>query len=189
MTQWVFVRHGQSVANRDGWLAGHIDAPLSPLGVHQARCLHRSMQSLPITRVITSDLSRAIRTAELAYGTDKHPINIHSVLRERYLGDWEYKKRRWATQPKRRHHLMSWQIGPPNGESRKDVALRVLGFLDQLAPSPMTLFVAHGTLLSSIIGLLDGTPVDQMGWASVPNATLIHRDVPEGTWSRLNPDL
>jgi len=84
---------------------------------------------------------------------------------------------------------MSWDIGPPRGESRRDVALRVLGFLEKLEPSPMTLLVAHGTLLSSIIGLLDGTPVDQMGWASVPNATLIHRKVPDGTWGDLLASL
>ena len=77
---------------------------------------------------------------------------------------------------------MSWETGPPNGESRLDVARRVLQFLTTLEPVPMTLMVAHGTLLSSIVGLLDQTPVDEMGWASVPNATPIYRTVSQGTW-------
>ena len=67
---------------------------------------------------------------------------------------------------------MSWETGPPNGESRLDVARQVLQFLTTLEPVPMTLMVARGTLLSSIVGLLDQTPVDEMGWASVPNANL-----------------
>ena len=178
----MFIRHGQSVANRDGWLAGHIDAPLSPLGVHQARLLQRELRTQRFSRILTSDLQRAVRTAELACTTQTHRIESYPELRERYLGDWEYKSRRWATTPERKHHLMSWETGPPNGESRLDVARRVLQFLTTLEPMPMTLMVAHGTLLSSIVGLLDRTPVDEMGWASVPNATPIYRTVSQGKW-------
>ena len=38
-TTWHFVRHGQSVANAEGWVAGHVDTPLTELGKHQARQL------------------------------------------------------------------------------------------------------------------------------------------------------
>jgi bisphosphoglycerate-dependent phosphoglycerate mutase len=42
MPTWIFVRHGQSVANREGWLAGHYDAPLTDQGEAEAiaaRCV------------------------------------------------------------------------------------------------------------------------------------------------------
>ena len=32
MSQWIFLRHGESVANAGGFLAGWDDVPLTPLG-------------------------------------------------------------------------------------------------------------------------------------------------------------
>jgi bisphosphoglycerate-dependent phosphoglycerate mutase len=36
MPTWTFVRHGQSVANREGWIAGHYDVPLTEQGEAEA---------------------------------------------------------------------------------------------------------------------------------------------------------
>jgi broad specificity phosphatase PhoE len=80
---------------------------------------------------------------------------------------------------------MSWAEGPPSGEARRDVAIRVLGWLSTLDPSPNTLIVAHGTLLGCLVGLLDGTPVETIGWSFMPNATLFTREVPPGQWASL----
>ena len=186
MHTWYFVRHGQSVANRDGWLAGHVDAPLTPLGVRQAQCLAPQIRTLPISRVLTSDLRRAYRTAELlTHGTGLVPERFEA-MRERHLGDWEHREKRWALHSERKHHLMSWETGPPGGgEGRRDVAHRILRWLIEVDAGPNTLMVAHGTLLGAIIGLLDETPVDRIGWSFMPNATLFERQIAPNQWKTL----
>lgn len=185
MTTWYFVRHGQSVANRDGWLAGHVDAPLSPLGVRQCQRLVPAMSGVDISRAFSSDLKRAARTAQIITSNLDVTVETAPELRERHLGEWEHKSRPWALHPDRKHRLMSWEEGPPGGEARKDVARRVFTWLASLDATPNTLLVAHGTLLSTIVGLLDGTPVEKIGWAFMPNATLFQREVPPHQWKSL----
>lgn len=185
MSTWFFVRHGQSVANRDGWLAGHVDAPMSPLGVRQCQRLAPEMASLPITRVLTSDLRRAHHTAQILTSATALVPQVYPELRERHLGDWEHASRKWALHPDRKHRLMSWLEGPPGGESRRDVAIRILTWLASIEPEPNTMLVAHGTLLGAIVGLLDGTPVETIGWSFMPNATLFKREVTAQQWKSL----
>ena len=65
MATWVFVRHGQSEANRDGWFAGQLDAPLTPLGIEQARQARELLADYAFERAVSSDLCRAHATAEI----------------------------------------------------------------------------------------------------------------------------
>ena len=65
-----FIRHGESIANRDAIHQGSTyDTNLSPLGVEQAKKLFKS-KCLPAnpTQVITSPLLRARQTAMYALG-------------------------------------------------------------------------------------------------------------------------
>ena len=36
VTEFIFVRHGETKANRDGILQGNIDVPLNDIGIRQA---------------------------------------------------------------------------------------------------------------------------------------------------------
>ena len=61
-----------------------------------AKDLAPKIRALPIARVLTSDLKRAYRTAEiLTQGTQLVPERFEA-MRERHLGDWERKSKRWA---------------------------------------------------------------------------------------------
>ena len=60
----VVVRHGQSQANEEGLIAGHVDPPLTALGERQALALQEELAGVEL--VVTSPLSRARRTGELA---------------------------------------------------------------------------------------------------------------------------
>ena len=37
MSHWIFLRHGESRANRERWLSGHVDIGLTERGREQAR--------------------------------------------------------------------------------------------------------------------------------------------------------
>ena len=185
MSLWTFIRHGQSVANRDGWLAGHVDTPLTSLGIAQATRLRPELNHSTIERVFCSDLSRALDTARLVTGLSTEHLIVDPELRERHLGDWEHMKRTEAFSPENRDRLLSWDQGPPGGESRKQVTQRVLRRLHELGTSPSTLLVAHGTLLSCILGLLDGIDVTKRPRFSVPNATPFVQSIEPGQWADL----
>lgn len=84
-----FVRHGQSVGNRDQIFLGHTDMPLTELGREQARLAGEAIKKMGIVpdAVYASPLSRAYETAVLASG-EPDPIPCDD-LREIYAGVWE----------------------------------------------------------------------------------------------------
>lgn len=66
-----------------------------------------------------------------------------------------------------------------------EVAARALVFLAGLPLAPTTLVVAHGGLLRSILGLVDGLPADDIGTHKLANATPVWRTLPAGRWADL----
>ncbi len=89
MTQLIFVRHGESEANRAQTFAGWTNARLTERGYAQAERTAEFLKNYPITAAYASDLSRAYETAcriALPHGitVEKDP-----AFREVYAGKWE----------------------------------------------------------------------------------------------------
>lgn len=91
------VRHGETEGAQSNRYKGHIDVPLSGKGIQQMKRLakylyqnpeHRT-QNTELKAVYTSDLSRAVKSAEII----SEPYNIKPIivrsLRERNFGIWE----------------------------------------------------------------------------------------------------
>lgn len=180
-----FVRHGESVANAEGWLAGHRDAPLTPRGVAQARAVAALLADLRPQRVVASDLARAAETARLAWGDRAPPIEQWAPARERALGAWEGAVVAELRRTGAHRVLLSWAEAPPGGESHQMLARRALGFLAELEGTGDTLIFAHGGWIRTVVGLIDGVPFDQLGRIKVANVELLAREVAPGTWARL----
>ena len=66
MPRWIFVRHGESVANQAGRFSGWQDVSLTARGKAQARAVGEQLLSHKIDQVLSSDLKRARATAQLA---------------------------------------------------------------------------------------------------------------------------
>lgn len=185
---WHFVRHGESVANAERWLAGHVDAPLTEAGRAQARAMAANVRRLPVARVLTSDLCRASETAELLRGGQPWPLTRLATLRERHLGSWERVSR--DTLDAGAPELMRFDLGPPGGEAPREVALR---FTETFASLPEvdgdTLVVAHGLALKTVVGLLDGLPRETMLTSVWGNVHLESRSVSPSTWAQLAESL
>lgn len=88
-TTVIVVRHGQSQSNINGTFTGHMDSPLTELGHKQAKNTAEYLKSYPISAIYSSDLSRAMQTAEPV--AEMHGLTIYpdSRLREICGGDWE----------------------------------------------------------------------------------------------------
>lgn len=164
MTRWVFLRHGQSSANAEGWLSGWDDVPLTPLGLEQARAAGEALLELRIARCLTSDLQRAWRTAALVIAGRDVPVHRVPELRERHMGTLQGVA--WAeARADGRHErwLRPWDVGPPGGESHRDAVRRALAALRHWDDGTPTLVVAHGSLLRGLVGYLDGLALDALG--------------------------
>ena len=82
-TELILIRHGQTVWNSERRMQGQRNSALSALGRAQARALARRMQSESFDHLYSSDLDRALETAQAIAETTGHEIRIDARLRER----------------------------------------------------------------------------------------------------------
>lgn len=185
MSVWLLVRHGESAANAEGWLAGHLDVDLTAKGVAQAEALRPLLGALAPDRVFSSDLLRARRTAEIALHGRDLSLQLSASLRERTLGEWEGARRAILRSSGDMAHLLSWRGRPPGGESQEDLARRALTWLAARETPGLHLVFAHAGLIRVLSGLVQGVPREQIGVQVVDNTELVELEVPVGRWKEL----
>ena len=157
------VRHGAIISVAGKAFIGQTEAPLSEQGVEQAWALRKWLADIPFTRIISSDLSRSRRTAQIIAG--RHAAVIESVpkLREINLGEWdglsfqEICNRFPDDYAARGRDMENWR--PPRGESFADCRVRVHQALGQILSDSHddVLVVGHAgvnrLILCSILGI------------------------------------
>src|SRR6266851_890326 len=90
MTSTIYlIRHGETDWNRDRRIQGQSDTPLNDVGRAQARLLGLKLLDVRFELAYSSDLSRAIETAELILEPRPIAIATDVGLRERAFGEWE----------------------------------------------------------------------------------------------------
>lgn len=86
ITKLYLIRHGQSGGNVDGTFGGHSPTPLSELGFEQAEITANALAKERIDVIYSSDLNRAVQTAEPLSKKLEIEINKTSAFRERNVG-------------------------------------------------------------------------------------------------------
>lgn len=86
VTRLYLVRHGQSAGNAEGRFGGHGPTPLSELGRQQAELTAQALCKEKITHVYSSDLLRAVQTAEPLAKLLGINVNPSADFRERHVG-------------------------------------------------------------------------------------------------------
>jgi probable phosphoglycerate mutase len=122
------VRHGQTAANAQNLLQGHVNHPLDEVGFAQVSLLGGALQKIaPVSRVISSPLLRAQQTAQaIAKGLSQH-IEVETDPRwiELNYGDFDgqpvssVSPEQWATWRTDEH------FRPPQGETLAELSVRV----------------------------------------------------------------
>lgn len=87
-TSILLIRHGETAWNAVRRLQGHIDIPLNQEGQRQAEALGRALAAEPLHAVISSDLQRALQTAQAVAGPQRK-VHQDVQLRERCYGVFE----------------------------------------------------------------------------------------------------
>ena len=92
----VLLRHGRTASNAEGRFQGHLDVPLDDVGLAQAEAAGGALAgelaekvAAGAVRVVSSDLVRARRTAEIVAGHLGVPVTVDPALRERDGGSWQ----------------------------------------------------------------------------------------------------
>ena len=80
------IRHGETHGNA-ARIVQRPDNPLSPRGVAQAERLARRLQAERIAGILSSDLTRAVMTAEAIRRATGAPLQYDPLLQERNFGD------------------------------------------------------------------------------------------------------
>ncbi|HEX7318122.1 MAG TPA: histidine phosphatase family protein [Pyrinomonadaceae bacterium] len=85
-TRVLLIRHGESRGNAERRFGGHSPTPLSELGHRQAEATARALANERVTAVYSSDLLRAVQTAEPLARATGLEITRTAALRERSVG-------------------------------------------------------------------------------------------------------
>lgn len=127
-TRLFLVRHGQSNGNAEGRFGGHSPTPLSDLGKQQAELTAKTLLKERITAIYSSDLLRAVQTAEPLAKLADLPIIATPAFRERKVGVLEgltfdeskaaHPKDYYALVNRNIHHVIT------NGESYRQLLRR-----------------------------------------------------------------
>lgn len=163
MAQLVIFRHGQSVWNLENKFTGWVDVDLTPKGVDEAKAAGEKIKSFKFDYAYSSDLQRAQKTLATALETAKHPVITpiyNKALNERMYGDLQGLDKTETAKKYGEDQVKIWRrsydIAPPNGESLKDTAIRVLPYFEkEIAPKlkdgKNVVIVAHGNSLRALI--------------------------------------
>ena len=165
----MLVRHGMTLWNKHSRYQGHTDVPLSIEGLEQAKRAAARLEAERITRIYSSDLSRAHLTAQVIACRHGLPVIRDPRLREIGFGKWEgltYAEisQRWPELQKR---WFSDPVShtPPEAESTEDLRKRLEQALSdiykdlvrctELTPgiAPLGVIVAHGGVIRALISL------------------------------------
>ena len=83
------VRHGQTNWNILGKTQGHGNSDLTAKGIEQATELAESIVNYPIDYIYSSDLGRAVQTAQILGDKLNIEVKETEALREMGFGEWE----------------------------------------------------------------------------------------------------
>lgn len=180
---WWWVRHGPTHAkNMVGWRD-------LPADLSNKAALERLSDFLPDqAAVVSSDLSRAVSTADAVTGT-RHRLPHQQSLREFNFGDWDGLH--WDEVATRDPALSRafWEDPgdhqAPNGESWNQLAGRVSGTVDRINThgDRHVIAVAHfGTILTQIARAGGMTPYAALGH-KIDNLSVTRLDWDGRLWS------
>jgi broad specificity phosphatase PhoE len=159
----LFVRHGQTEANRQRLALGRADPPLTERGVEQADALGARLASIDVASVFASPLLRARQTAAPIAAAVGAEVIVDDRLIELDYGEWDGRSfpdlppdalARWQTDP---------TFAPPGGESLRTVAERVAGFCTDLLDGPTVVAVSHVSPIKAAVTWALGAS-EELGW-------------------------
>lgn len=190
-TNLCLIRHGETDWNAELRVQGHIDIPLNAKGRAQAHAVANALRSQRFDRLYSSDLLRALQTAELTADVLGLPIYRSTALRERHYGDLEGMTKtdfaaRYPEDLARMLRRDPEHVIPGAKESLRGFAARAVSALNEIAkrhPGESVLVFTHGGVLDMAYRLVTRKPLEaERDWPLL-NCSLNWLHYRSGSWS------
>ncbi|MCH5362264.1 2,3-diphosphoglycerate-dependent phosphoglycerate mutase GpmB [Escherichia fergusonii] len=189
MLQVYLVRHGETQWNAERRIQGQSDSPLTAKGEQQAMQVATRAKELGITHIISSDLGRTRRTAEIIAQACGCDIIFDSRLRELNMGVLETRNIDSLTEEEenwRRQLVNGTKDGRiPQGESMLELSERmhsVLASCLELPQGSRPLLVSHGIALGCLVSTILGLPAWAERRLRLRNCSISRVDYQESQW-------
>lgn len=188
-TQVIIVRHGETEWNLRLIRQGHLDSPLTERGLAQAKALAERLAREKFTSLYSSDLGRAVQTAEKIANATGHAIVTDPRLRERHLGIFQGLSGDEIRERFPEEYKLHRSVGPtyviPGGESVEQQVARNIAFLAELAAKHVgetVVVVTHGGVLSGLFRHTFSIPFTAPRRFDFTNAGLNVFNFEDGNW-------
>lgn len=150
----LFVRHGETDANRAGVLVGRSEFGLTAGGRQASRAVGRTLARVGAAKLLASPLRRAVDTAVVIGKACNLDPEIDDRLTEMEYGEWEGLRPRDVTAAQWNEWRASPDYRPPGGESMREVFQRVSSLCDELLEQRdqgLVIAVSHVSPIKSAI--------------------------------------
>ncbi len=180
MLRLLLVRHGETDWNLQMRFQGQTDVDLNARGVEQAEAVAHRLRNEPLQAIYSSDLRRAMQTAQIiARHHDLRPI-ADTDLRELSYGVWEGMSREeilaseWA-ELFEKYRKDSLRYRPPGAEYPEQIlerSRRVLHRIRHEYHEGTVCIVGHGGSLRALICVALSAPLETFRRMRLDNASL-----------------
>jgi broad specificity phosphatase PhoE len=180
----IFIRPGETEWNRLERWQGWVAIPLNEHGKRQAQRLAKYIRHIGISALYTSDLSRALETANLLGEPLGFPPIPDARLRERNIGVWQgltvAEMKSWypADYEKLLRDPENFRV--PGGESRADVRKRMREAFDDMlnqSKGETVGIISHTTAIHTLLGeLIPGATGQEVAVSNTSVTTIVRGD-------------
>lgn len=188
-SQLIIVRHGQTQWNLKLIRQGHLDSPLTEMGVAQAKALAQRLARESFTALYSSDLGRALQTAQMIAEATGHKVVTDQRLRERHLGIFQGLNGDEIREKYPEEYRLHRTVGPtyviPDGESVEQQVARNVEYLKEIAERHLgekIVVVTHGGVLSGLFRHTFSIPFTAPRRFEFTNASLNVFNYEDGNW-------
>ena len=156
-TRIIAIRHGETAWNAETRMQGQLDIPLNAVGRWQAERAAAALADEGIDAIYSSDLRRALETAQALGRACAKPLVADIGLRERCFGVFEGLTfdevgARWPEQS-RRWRQREPDFAPEGSESLRQFSARCVATATRLVkahPGQTVALVAHGGVMDCL---------------------------------------
>lgn len=192
MTEFLIVRHGETLWNREHRIQGQHNSPLSTTGERQAQATATRLRECKFQRLVSSDLGRTLQTAQPIADATGILIETDPRLRERHFGDFECftpdEIRERDPDAYARWQSRQPAYAMPGGESLETLRARVRESLTSIAQvtSGSVVIVTHGGVLDVIYRIASGLALDAKRTWPLLNSSINTIEIDDGNWRVLD---
>lgn len=189
MTRLCIIRHGETAWNAEHRVQGQLDVPLNAAGLAQADAVARALRQEAFDAIYSSDLSRAVQTAQPLASILALKILRHEDLRERHYG--VFQKLTYAEVKVRypedyaRFEARDPDFAFRTGESLRDFSARSVEAISRIERANEGKNIAvftHGGVLDKLYRFVTGLPLSAPREFGIPNCGINRLARNGGAW-------